>query len=623
MTKNIENEIKILSDREHVRFRLPVYAGNTEFVTYEIPIFLNNFEIKQIIFIPALYKCVGEILDNSIDEFSQINIKNKTLKIISNTEIGQYTISDNGRGIPITIHETGKYTPEIALSSLRAGRNFTKNKENGVIGANGMGSSITNMCSSEFSVIINRDKKIYKQTFTDGALNISEPLIVAGPNTTGTEISFTLDPTIFKSVQLSEELMNNRAIELAFTNPNITVNYNEKIYNFKNGLEDIVKNISKNYFKFQYKDEKVIMEFFIIFDINKNIDEKFFTWVNSSFLFDGGICNTQFLNSFINATITYLSPYSKKLKCDVTKNDIKQNILILGNLKISNPEYDSQSKTRLTNPSLKKEMDEMITNQWKIFTKNNKEWFEIVLERAALRHHSSDNDKAIKQFNKLVGRKIPKLLDATSKNRTETKLYIVEGDSAKGQIADVRNSKTTAILPLMGKINNVYGKSPSELLQMGKITDLLTVIGLTPGKKAHREELHYGKIIIATDADPDGGDIFALLINLFFQFWPELFDPKYEAFIFRLVAPNIIAEKGNKRIHFTTKSDFDKVKSKYESWNIIYLKGLGSMIIEDWKMILSEDVKNTIPIIDDNGMKETLKLLFSEDVLKRKEWLIK
>lgn len=620
--KNIENEIKVLSDRDHVRFRLPVYAGNTEIVNYEIPIFTNSFEIKQVSFIPALYKCIGEILDNSIDEFSQINIKDKILKITANTQTGEYTISDNGRGIPITKHETGRYTPEVALTSLRAGRNFSKDKQKGIIGMNGMGASITAFCSKEFNVIINRDKKIYKQSFSNGALDISKPSIKEGTNKTGTEIHFILDSSVFKDISLNNELMNNRAIELAFTNPNITVEYNNIKYKFNKGLEDIIKNITTNYFKFEYKKENINLEFFIIFDVNKNIDEQFFTWVNSSFLFDGGTCNTQFLNSFVSTITSQLESNAKKIKCEITKNDIKQNLLIFGNLKIANPEYDSQSKTKLIN-SLKKEIDEMISNQWKIFSKNNKEWFNIILERAQLRHHSSENDKAIKQHTKSIGKKVAKLLDATSKNRSECKLYIVEGDSAKGQISDVRNSKTTAILPLSGKINNVYGCTPSEVLAMGKLTDLLTTIGLTPGKKSIREELNYGKIIISTDADPDGSDIFTLLVNLFFQFWPELFDPKYKPFIYRLVTPNIIAEKGNKRIHFTTKNDFQKVKENYKNYDIIYLKGLGSMILEDWKMVLNEDEKNIIPIVDDGNIKNTLDLLFSEDVSKRKEWLIK
>jgi DNA gyrase/topoisomerase IV subunit B len=156
---------------------------------------------------------------------------------------------------------------------------------------------------------------------------------------------------------------------------------------------------------------------------------------------------------------------------------------------------------------------------------------------------------------------------------------------------------------------------------MGKIADLLSAIGLIPGQKALRNDLRYGKIIIATDADYDGGDIFTLLINLFYSFWPELFDKGREPFVYRLVAPNVCAAKGNKRIHFTSRNDFEKVKEKYKGWTINYYKGLGSMVKQDWEMVLTGETNTLIPIVDDGNMKGVLTLLFSPNADARKEWL--
>lgn len=615
--------IELLTDQQHVRLRTQVYLGNMHLTEYEVPIFLDDkFSIEKFSFRPALYKAIGELCDNSCDEFSQISIPNKTLKIQATPNTGEYTISDNGRGVPIDKHKSGKYTPEVVFGSLRSGRNFSDNKKQGVLGQNGMGSSITCYCSKEFNVLINRDNKKYKQAFKNGCTKISKPSITEGSNKTGTEVSFILDEEVFKDVSLPERLMNNRAIELAATNPDVTVHYNDKKYKFKKGFDDIVKTISKSYFKFEFSIEKTKLEFFVIFDINNNIDEKIFTWVNSSMLFDGGICNTQFLNTFIDSTIEHLHPQAKKLKCDVTKNDIRQNLLVFGNLKISDPEYDAQSKTRLTNPNLKKEMTEMISTQWSSFVRRNKEWFEQVLERAKKRHSFSEDDKALKEMKKSFNKKVAKLLDASSNNRFECKLLIVEGDSAKGQISDVRDAKTIGVYPLSGKINNVYGCSLSELIKMEKLKDLLSVIGLIPGKKANRENLNYGEVIIATDADPDGGDIFALLVNLFYHFWPELFDKNYKPYIKRLVVPNIVAVKGDKRVHFSNRGEFEKVKEKYKGWEITYLKGLGGMVIEDWEMVLkNKDGIVSIPIIDDGYLKGMLELLFSDNANNRKEWL--
>jgi DNA topoisomerase-2 len=188
-------------------------------------------------------------------------------------------------------------------------------------------------------------------------------------------------------------------------------------------------------------------------------------------------------------------------------------------------------------------------------------------------------------------------------------------------ITEARDPKTTASFPLTGKINNVYGSTPAQLLQMGKITNLLSAIGLIPGRKALRSELRFGKIVVATDADVDGSDIFTLLVNVFYQ-WPELFDPNYDPIVYRLVAPNVCLVKGKERIHFTTHKDYEKVKGKYRGYEVRYYKGLGSMVKEDWEMILSGKTDTLIPVTDDDGnMKATLKLLFGPDADVRKRWL--
>jgi DNA gyrase subunit B len=199
---------------------------------------------------------------------------------------------------------------------------------------------------------------------------------------------------------------------------------------------------------------------------------------------------------------------------------------------------------------------------------------------------------------------------------------IVSHNSAKSQISEAREPSTTAAFALTGKINNVYGSTVAQVLGMGKLTDLLTTLGLTPGKRAVRSRLNYGhRIVIATDSDYDGSDIFTLLINLFYQFWPELFSPNDEPIIYRLEAPNIVASKGNKRVHFTNREDYEKVKNKYKGWSIEYMKGLGSMSKQDWEMILSGQTDTYIPIVDDGSLGVTLDLLFGPSADDRKEWL--
>lgn len=611
-----ETDIQVLSDVEHVKKRVSVYLGSNNPATYTIPLYNDTFSVTDVTFVPATYKAVGECLDNVVDEYTQHMPKKPLITILADPQIGYYQIQDAGRGVPIGKHETGKYTPEVVFDSLRSGRNFSDDRQAGVIGMNGMGVSLTRICSTEFNVTINREGKKYTQRFLSD--KTFKPKIITGPKAkTGTQVEFTLDPSVFKDIKLPNVLLRNRAIEIAATNPGIQVQYNDEKFVFKKGFEDIVKSMSNQYFKFEADD----MEFFVIFDVNKNIDEQIFTYVNSSLLFDGGICNTQFLNAFYAKAVDHLATAAKKQKCEVTKNDVRQNLLVIGNMKIANPEYDAQSKTRLTGPNLRKEFKDYIDNQWSSFARKNKKWLEDVLERACDRHHITANKQAVKEMAKQSRKKILGLNDATSKNRFDCQLLITEGKSAAASITSVRNPATTASFPLTGKVNNVYGMTVAQLLKAGKITDLLTSIGLVPGQKALRGNLRYGKIVIATDADYDGNDIFTLLVNIFFQFWPELFDQDYEPIVHRLIAPNVVAVKGTKRIHFTSRNDYEKVKHKYKGYEISYYKGLGSMVQEDWKMILDGQTDTLIPIIDDGKLNTTLELLFGPDANKRKSWL--
>ena len=622
-----EKDIEQLSPREHVRLRTNIFFGNMTKGTYSIPIFSDEgIEFEDMEFIPAVFKAFDEIAENSIDEFAQLKQRNKLLTIDASPALGEYTITDNGRGIPIGKHPTvkGKFTPEVALANLASGRNFKKGKEAGVIGQNGVGSACTNFCSEEFYVDIRRDGKRYRQRFTNGAAKISRPSIRKGNGKTGTSISFQLDPKVFDDITLPEALLRNRAVEIALTNPGITVQYGKEKFKYKKGFDGFIDSLSDQYYKFSYEKiidgQGVVMEFFVILDAYEGLDEMMFSYVNSVLLFDGGICNTQFMNAFVNRTVDHLQAKAKKAKCEVTKNDIRENLLVIGNLKLSDPDYDAQSKTRLTGPNLRKEMNDMIDEGWTGFTRKSKTWLVDVMERATIRHHNSANKKAVDDHKKKLNGRVPKLLDATSNDRSKTMLFITEGDSAKGKIAQVRDAKTMASLPLSGKINNVYGKTAAQVLNMPKVTGLLRAIGLVPGRRAVRSELRYGKVIIATDADTDGSDIFALLVNLFYRFWPELFDGDYEPLIYRMIAPNVCAKKGKQRRHFPSRAEYEKVRTKYQNWTITYYKGLGSMAKQDWEMIL-DNQDTFIPIIEDGHMADVLELLFDKDAGPRKEWL--
>jgi len=475
MTKQYtEKDITVLSDRDHVRLRVGIYFGSNQQTDIEVLSLTDGIEFKQYTIVPAAFKAVGEIIDNCIDEFAQVDKKSKKLSIIADATAGKYTISDNGRGVPIGKHETGTYTPEVVFGSLRSGRNFTDERQQGVQGQNGVGSSCVCFSSTSFDISINRDGKEYHQKFMGGGSNIMPPKITKkSSKQTGTQIAFMLDPDVFLSTQLPTELMQHRAIEIAMINPGIVVSYNKTKYQFKKGIEELVAKHTDQYFKFHYATETATLEFFVVFNQHKNDDEKIFTYVNTSPLFDGGLCNTQFTNSFYSKVISHLASSAKKQKIEVSKTDIKHGIVIIGNIKTINPEYNSQAKTRYVGPSLKQEMDILIDGMWSAFVRKHKNWFDEVLERAYLRYNHVTNKNIEKEMIGKRSKKVPNLTDANSKNRFECKLLITEGKSAASSIIEVRNPNDTGCFPLTGKINNVYNMSASQLLKAGKVTDLL------------------------------------------------------------------------------------------------------------------------------------------------------
>ena len=623
MTNYTDKDIEVLSDIEHVRLRTNVYLGSTVPTEFNIPIFHeNDFELKTFTFIPAVYRAICEVIDNSIDELIQCGVKNPTITIDCQPLLGIYSISDNGRGIPITKHSTGKYTPEVVLSELRSGRNFKNDREIGVKGVNGVGVSVVNFCSTYMNVIIHRDGKVYKQQFTNGGSDISKPSIrKSTANKQGTTVEFQLDNQVFSDVSLPQDVVESIAKETAFTNPGLTVKYNKKTFKYNKGFQDVIRKTTKTYYCFNADN---IEYFFLPYPNNQT---NIFTWVNSSLLLDGGICNTQFSNAFIQKTINSLTAKlsAKEQKIiSFNRSDVDKTFMAFGNIKTDAPQYDAQAKTKLVGPSFRKTFDQLINDQWSDFSRKQKNWLNEILTQARARQLNIENEKAAKLHEKKLKsavKTIVNLIDATSRTRKRCQLIICEGLSAAAAFTEVRDPAYTASLPLTGKVNNVRGMSPAQILKLPKYTELMTAIGLVPGRKADLSKLRYGRIIIATDSDVDGGHILTLLINFFQWCWPELLNSK-RPFLYRLLAPNVIASKGKQKRYFASLSEYEKQKAKYKSWHIDYIKGLGSMQRDDYAEILSKD-KYLLPIVDDGNLQETLDMLFGSDVSQRVEWLSK
>jgi len=447
MDKNYSaKDIKVLSDREHVRLRTAIYLGSTEETSYEVPIFeKDDIKIKQKFFIPAIYKAFNEIADNAIDELTQLSKKDKKITVTHNTITNRFKICDNGRGVPIDLHpQTNKYTPETVFTELRSGRNFDDgNKDSGVIGTNGVGSSCVAMISEEFIVSIKRDGKFYEQMYRDGTSLIDEPSInIYKSKDTGTCIEFKIDTSLeqFKTTKVDPELIQNRVMEIALNNPELELSYIRKqldedgeeeqfqeIYHFKGGMYEYIKHVSDNYFEFKYDHDEFTARYYVILDKYQGIDEKVFVYVNSSLLFEGGTAAHMFFNTFFSSVNEGLKREVKKRKIVLNKNDVKQNLLVIADVKMKNPRYDNQSKTRLISQEIKKHIDKMIGDQIGKFLSSNKAWIDEVLDRAEFRQRIADMAEVKKKQKKKKG-KLAKLINCYTKDRSQATISFSEGD---------------------------------------------------------------------------------------------------------------------------------------------------------------------------------------------------
>ena len=444
--------------------------GSTESTSYEIPIFgKDNIYIKQKDFIPALFKAFNEITDNGIDELTQLKKKDKKISIVHDTVNNKFKVCDNGRGVPIDVHaQTGRHTPEAVFTELRSGRNFDDAaKDAGVIGTNGVGSSCVAMLSEEFNVSIRRDGKFYEQMYRDGTNKIEEPSInLYNGKDTGTCIEFKYDTTLpqFISTAVDPELIHNRVIEIALNNPEIEVSYSRKEldedgeltqfsdnYFFKGGMAEYVKKVSDRFFEFKYDSDEFTAKYYVILDKYQGIDEKIFVYVNSSLLFEGGTASHMFFNTFFSSITDKLKSEVKKRKVELNKNDIKQNLLVIADVKMKNPRYDNQSKTRLISQEIKKHIDKMVLDNISKFLASHKDWIEEVLSRAEFRQRISDMAEVKKGQRKKRG-KLAKLIDCYSKDRSICSIAFSEGDCCNSEM----------------KIHTEYGLKKISQIEVGE-----------------------------------------------------------------------------------------------------------------------------------------------------------
>ena len=609
--------IKVLEGLEGIRRRPSMYIGSTG---------------KD-----GLHHLVYEVVDNSVDECLAGVC---TLIKVSINEDGSVTVEDNGRGIPIEKHpQYGVSALEIAITKLHAGGKFDKKSYVISGGLHGVGVTCVNALSKKFIVEVKIEGSHYRQEYSRGKPQYSVKKVGSAEDT-GTKITFWPDDEIFSTLKFDYLVLETRLRELSFLNAGLkiiledrTKNKKEEYY-YTGGLVEFVKwlNRTKEVFHkpiyFKRQNDSTIVE--IAIQYTDSYQENIFGFVNTINTVEGGT----HVVGFKTALTRVINDYAQKT--GIIKNgkngdesligdDVREGLTAIISIKIPDPQFEGQTKTKLGNSEVKGLVDSIVSSALAEFFEENPN----IAKRVAMKAIDAAKARnAAKKARDLVRRKnafslggLPgKLADCSSKKLEECELYIVEGESAGGSSRQARNKEIQAILPLKGKILNVEKANPVKAFSSEEIANLITVIGTGVKETFDADKLRYGKIIIMADADVDGEHIKTLLLTLFFRFMPQLIE---NGKIFVAVPPLYKIRK-NKDIYVYSDDELKKALKDIQNASVTRFKGLGEMNPEQlWETTMNPKTRLLKKITIDDAVEadRTFSMLMGDDVQSRKEFI--
>jgi DNA gyrase subunit B len=558
-TKNPETEngeygaesISVLKGLEAVRKRPGMYIGDT----YE----------------RGLHHLVYEVVDNSIDEALAGYCTECTVKIHIDNSI---TVIDNGRGIPVAIHaEEGLPAVELALTKLHAGGKFDKGSYKVSGGLHGVGVSCVNALSEWLEVRVRRDGNLYLIGFERG--KTTRPLEIIGESTTnGTEVTFKPDSEIFtETTNYKEEILIKRLRELAFLNPGITIyliderpedgEKREKFF-YPGGIKEFVKhlNVAKtpvtDVVCFSTEKDDVIAD--IAMQYNDGFSESIFTYVNNINTIEGGTHLTGFQAALTTSVNSYMKNDNKyKNEANVTGNDVREGLTAIVSVKVMEPQFEGQTKTKLGNSEVRGIVQSIVNTELGHFMEENPRAAKMIVEKSLMANRARQAAAKARDLTRkkttLDGFNLPgKLSDCSSKDPDICEIYIVEGDSAGGSAKQGRDSSFQAIMPLRGKVINVEKARIDKVYGNEEIRSLITAIGCGVAEEFDISKVRYKKVIIMTDADVDGSHIMTLLLTFFFRQMKPLIEAGY---IYVAQPPLYKVKRGKKERYINTDKELD------------------------------------------------------------------
>lgn len=614
-----ENQIQILEGLEAVRKRPGMYIGSTS--------------------ARGLHHCVYEIVDNSIDEALAGYCTAIDVTIHSD---GTVSVLDNGRGIPTGIHpQKGIPAVEVVFTILHAGGKFGGGGYKVSGGLHGVGASVVNALSEWLTVNIFEKGKVYEQHYQRG--NVMDKLTVIGEckeSKTGTYIRFKPDSEIFDDINFDYETLREHLQETAYLTKGIKIVLRDErgeeprqdVFHYLGGIKEFVEHINEgkqplypNVFYCEGIKDNIKVE--VALQHNSGYNESCYSYVNNINTTDGGTHVTGFRNA-LTKTINDFGKKSGLLKENekLTGEDIREGLTAVISIKISEPQFEGQTKTKLGNSEATPAVQSVFSENLGYFLEENPAIAKLIYEKATMASRARDAARKARELVRRksaldVGRLPGKLTDCTEKDPSLCEIYIVEGDSAGGSAVKARDSKTQAILPLMGKILNVEKARLDRVLGNEEIRSMITAFGTGIHEDFDISKLRYNKIVIMTDADVDGAHIATLLLTFIFRFMKPIIE---EGHVYLAQPPLYKLEKGKGEYYAYSDEERDRIIEEIGSEGmkpIQRYKGLGEMDYNQlWETTMDPQhrILKRVTIEDARIADEIFSQLMGDDVEPRR-----
>ncbi|MFB9860036.1 DNA topoisomerase (ATP-hydrolyzing) subunit B [Salinicoccus siamensis] len=616
------SQIQVLEGLEAVRKRPGMYIGSTA--------------------AKGLHHLVWEIVDNSIDEAmaGHANRVNITVE-----EDNWVRVTDNGRGIPVDIQEKmGRPAVEVILTVLHAGGKFGGGGYKVSGGLHGVGSSVVNALSETLEVYVHRDGKIHHQSYTRGVPDF-DLKVIGETDKTGTEIRFKADGQIFtETLEYDLEVLQKRTKELAFLNKGLEINLTDERgeedisyqYYFEGGIMSYVEQMNET--RDVLHDEVIYMhserdevEVEIALQYNNGYNTTLLSYANNIHTYEGGTHEDGFKRALTKVINNYgfKNRIIKEGEDRLSGEDVREGLTAVVSIKHTDPQFEGQTKTKFGNSEARLITDQLFSEGFERFLLENPGPAKIIVEKgltaqrarvAAKKAREMTRRKSALEVSSLPG----KLADCSSKDPSESELFIVEGDSAGGSAKSGRNSTTQAILPLRGKILNVEKARLDRILNNNEIRAMITALGTGIGEEFDLSKARYHKIVIMTDADVDGAHIRTLLLTFFYRFMQPLIEAGY---VYIAQPPLYKVEQGKNKHYVFDDRELVELRKELKETPKISLsryKGLGEMNADQlWETTMDPEFRTMLQVTLDDAVlaDQTFEMLMGDIVENRRNFI--